>query len=158
MGHSRQIIQQQCEFDMAWYSNYDHIYDNRQKWQQQLVWLFSCGFIFSLLKRHKKCPPPPIWDWNQRSFFICIRRYHSLGPHPLKGKYILIASPRGRGIWKILKRGWKYGAVAGLPKRGYWHFFFLIFSGFIIFTFTNYFTPCKIVLCIWRKKIFFLPP
>ena len=130
MGHSRQIIQQQCEFDMAWYSNYDHIYDNREKWQQQLVWLFSCGFIFSLLKRHKKC----------------------------QEKYILIASPRGRGIWKILKRGWKYGAVAGLPKRGYWHFFFLIFSGFIIFTFTNYFTPCKIVLCIWRKKIFFLPP
>ena len=31
----------------------------------------------------------------------------------------------------------------------------LIFSRFIIFTFRNYFTICKIVLCIWRRIIFF---
>ena len=30
---------------------------------------------------------------------------------------------------------------------------FFLFSRFIIFTFTNYFTLCKIVLCIWRKII-----
>ena len=29
-----------------------------------------------------------------------------------------------------------------------------IFSRFIIFTFRNYFTLSKIVLCIWRKIIF----
>ena len=36
-----------------------------------------------------------------------------------------------------------------------WHFSYLLFSRFVIFTFTNDFTLCKIVLCIWRKKIFF---
>ena len=35
-----------------------------------------------------------------------------------------------------------------------WHFSYLIFSRFIIFTCRNYFTLCKIVLCIWRKKFF----
>ena len=39
-------------------------------------------------------------------------------------------------------------------KEG-WHFSYLIFSKFIIFTFRNYFTICKIVTCIWRKIIFF---
>ena len=38
---------------------------------------------------------------------------------------------------------------------GGWHFPYLIFSRFIIFTFRNYFTLCKIVLSIWRKNIFF---
>ena len=131
MGHSRQIIQQQCEFDMAWYSNYDHIYDNREKWQQQLVWLFSCGFIFSLLKRHKKC----------------------------QEKYILIALPPGGGGWKFKKRGWKFSAGAGLLKRmergggGGWHFSYLTFSSFIVFAFKNYCALCKI-LCIWKKWFF----
>ena len=36
-----------------------------------------------------------------------------------------------------------------------WYFSYLIISRFIIFTFRNYFTLCKIVLCIWRKIIFF---
>ena len=40
-------------------------------------------------------------------------------------------------------------------KGGGWHFSYLIFSRFIIFTFKNYFIFCKIVLCIWRKIIFF---
>ena len=35
------------------------------------------------------------------------------------------------------------------------HFSYLIFLRFIIFTFRNYFTLCKTVLCIWRKIIFF---
>ena len=33
-------------------------------------------------------------------------------------------------------------------------FLFILFT-FIIFAFTNYFTLCKIVLCIWKKKFFF---
>ena len=45
--------------------------------------------------------------------------------------------------------------------EGGWHFSYLIFSRFIIFTFRNYFTLCKIVLCIWRKtnlyKNYYLP-
>ena len=40
-------------------------------------------------------------------------------------------------------------------KGGAWHFSYLSFSRFIIFAFRNYFTLCKIVLCIWRKIIFF---
>ena len=32
------------------------------------------------------------------------------------------------------------------------------FKRFIIFAFRNYFTLCKIVLYIWRKIFFFLPP
>ena len=39
--------------------------------------------------------------------------------------------------------------------KGGWHFSYLIFSRFIIFTFRYYFTLCKIVLYIWRKIIFF---
>ena len=59
-------------------------------------------------------------------------------------------------LWKIFKRGWKYGAGAGLLKRrGGWHFSHLFFSRFIIFTFRNYFILCKTVLCIQRKKKFF---
>ena len=42
-----------------------------------------------------------------------------------------------------------------LLQGGSWHFSYLIFSRFIIFAFRNYFTLCKIVLCIWRKTIFF---
>ena len=63
--------------------------------------------------------------------------------------------PRKGGNLRILKRGWKYGAGAGLLKRGDRRFSYLIFSRFIIFTYGNYFTLCKIVLCIWRKIIFF---
>ena len=70
------------------------------------------------------------------------------------GSNFWLPPPEG-GIWKILKRGWKYGAGAGLLKRGCLHFSYLIFSRFIIFIFRNYFTFCKIVLCIWRKIIFF---
>ena len=58
---------------------------------------------------------------------------------------------------KIKKRGWKYDPGAGLLKGGgtsTWHFFYLIFSRFIIFTFRNYFL-CKIVLCIGRNITFF---
>ena len=35
-------------------------------------------------------------------------------------------------------------------KEGSWHCSYLMLSRFIIFTFTNYFTLYKIVLCIWR--------
>ena len=46
----------------------------------------------------------------------------------------LIAYPGGReGLWKILKRRWRYGSGAGLLKGGgSWHFVYLIFSRFII--------------------------
>ena len=72
----------------------------------------------------------------------------------------MITSPRGEEIWKIRKREWNYGAGAGLLKRmkgveGGCHFSYLIFSKLIIFTFRNYVTLCKLLLCIWRKIIFF---
>ena len=49
----------------------------------------------------------------------------------------------------------EHGQVLLKKAWGGWHFSYLIFSRFIIFTFRNYFTLCKIVLCIWRKIIFF---
>ena len=63
---------------------------------------------------------------------------------------------RGGGIWKIKERdgnelqgqvflkGWEGGGEPG------WHFSYLILSRFIIFTFRNYFTLCKIKSRIWR--------
>ena len=36
-----------------------------------------------------------------------------------------------------------------------WHFSYLLFLRFIIFTYRNYITLCKTVLCIWRETIFF---
>ena len=36
-----------------------------------------------------------------------------------------------------------------------WQFSYLIFSRFTFYTFRNDFILCKIVLCIWRKIIFF---
>ena len=82
---------------------------------------------------------------------------HSSDPLFLKGEeWILITSlGGGREIWKIFKSGWKYGARAGLLKKRPWNFCYLIFSRFIVFTLRNYFTLCKIVLCIWRKMLFF---
>ena len=107
-------------------------------------------------------PPPPVLirlDGMLTKIKSNIYALHNLDLPPLfKGRQlILITSPPlgGEGLWKILKRGWKYGAGAGLLKRGGWNFSYLIFSRFIIFTFRNYFTLCKIVLCIWRKIIFF---
>ena len=67
-------------------------------------------------------------------------------------RYFIVRTPPP---WKILKRLWKYGSTAVLLKMGCCHFSYLIFSSFIIFTCRNYFTPCKIVLCIWRKRFFF---
>ena len=59
------------------------------------------------------------------------------------------------GIWKIKKRGGSVVQGQVFLKGRCWHFSYLFFSRFIIFTFRNYFTLCKIVLCIWRKIIFF---
>ena len=61
------------------------------------------------------------------------------------------------GIWKIKKRGGSLVQRQVFLKggEGVWHFSYLIFSRFIIFTFRNYFTLYRIVLCIWRKIIFF---
>ena len=57
--------------------------------------------------------------------------------------------PRGGGgeSEKLRKRGGSM--VQGqVLKGGGWHFSYLIFSMFVIFTFRNYFTLCKIMLCI----------
>ena len=50
----------------------------------------------------------------------------------------MITSPgEGGESEKLKNRGWKYGAGAGLLKKGGggWHFSYLVFSRFIIFTF-----------------------
>ena len=52
---------------------------------------------------------------------------------------------KSEGILKIKKRGWKYGQEQVFLKRGEggWHFSYLIFSSFIVFTFRNCFTLYK---------------
>ena len=91
--------------------------------------------------------------------YIYIYLYIVLNPPApfLKGgvnfKYLL--GRKGESEKKIKTREWKYSAGTGLLKRGDCHFSFLFFLRFIIFTFRNYFTLCKIVLCIWRKLVFF---
>ena len=80
--------------------------------------------------------------------YIYIYKYIVRTPIFLKGESKLWLPP-----WEVGK-----SEKAGLLKRRGgvdWHFSYLIFSRFIIFTFRNYFTLCKIVLCIWRKITFF---
>ena len=71
--------------------------------------------------------------------------------------------PRRRGESEKLEKG-SGSMVQGqvllkvcvwAERCGGWHFLSLIFSRFIIFTYRNYITLCKIVLCIWRETIFF---
>ena len=63
--------------------------------------------------------------------------------------------PRRGGSGKLKKvvEVWCRGGSSWRLGRS-WHFLNLIFSRFIIFTFRNYFTHCKVVLYIWRKVIF----
>ena len=79
------------------------------------------------------------WLYNQVSDMMLPLCHHSSDP-PSK---FWLPPPKG-GIWKILKSGWNYGAGAGLLKRGLWHFCYLIFSRFIIFTFRYYFILRKL--------------
>ena len=66
-------------------------------------------------------------------------------------------------FWKILKRGWwKWAGVfkgvgAGTYPIQFFQGLSFLHLDDIIFTFRNYFTLClcKIVLCIWRKIIFY---
>ena len=83
---------------------------------------------------------------------------HSLDPSPfLKGGSKFSLPPAEGGDWKIKKRGISMVQGQVFLKGGGegWHFPYLIFSMFTIFTFRNYFTLCKIVVYIWRKIIFF---
>ena len=62
----------------------------------------------------------------------------------------MITSFGGGGICKINKRWWKYGAGAGVLKKGgaEWYSFYLMFLRFMVFTFRNYFILWKVVLSI----------
>ena len=55
----------------------------------------------------------------------------------------------------FLKEGEKGGGGAGTFQGFFQGNFFKVYH-FYMFTCRTYFTPCKILLCIWRKK-FFLP-
>ena len=104
------------------------------------------------------CQPPRLLHPPHLLFWLKFASLpvHSTLPFNLKlestAKISWFRPPSGGKIWKINNRGWKYGAEAGLLKRGRWHFPYLIFLRFIIFTFRNYFPLCKLVIH------FFLPP
>ena len=103
-----------------------------QKWSPSNRWHTACGEDGKYISEHKQ---------NAHNNGHCLLR---MG-----------------GIWKIKKRGWKYGEGAGLLKKeqGGWNFSYLAFSRFIIFTFRNYFRyplDTKIVMHL-EKKIFLSP-
>ena len=85
--------------------------------------------------------------------------WHSLEPPFLKGGGVNFDYlPQREGESEKLKKGggsMVQGQVVLKGGRGWCNFFYIIFSRFVSFTFRNYFTLCKIVLCIWRKIIFF---
>ena len=104
-------------------------------------------------------------NWQLRRFFFLSSHWSSKkcegSDHPFSlrrggggSKFWLPGG--GRGGSEKLKKGWKNGARAGLLKRGGWHFSYLIFWRFIIFTFRNYFTPLSKLCYAFEKKIFFL--
>ena len=64
-----------------------------------------------------------------------------------EAKKINYLPQRGRDL-KNQKLGGSMVQGQIILKRGSWHFSYLIFLRFIVFTFRNYFTLCKIVLCI----------
>ena len=67
--------------------------------------------------------------------------------------------PRSRGNLKNFKKGVEVWCRGRSSYKGGWHFFYLFFLRFISFTFRNYFTLCKIVLCYaFEEKNVFLPP
>ena len=89
----------------------------------------------------------------EHSVRIVVLIIHSSDPpFFLKGREVNFSYlPRKGENEKIQKEGGSMGQGQIFLKEGGWHFPYLIFSRFIIFTFRNYFTLCKIVLCIWRK-------
>ena len=103
------------------------------------------------LTQHNSDPPPPPHHYHHHNSL-------PLAPSFFKrGEVNFDDVPRRGGIWRI-KKGvevWCRGGSSYKRGEGGWRFSYLIFWRFIIFTFRNYFTLCKIVLCIWRRIIFF---
>ena len=79
---------------------------------------------------------------------------HSLDSPSFKGKVNFNYLPRMGKSSKLKKKGRGGSMVQGQVFLKGW-LALLICSKFIIFIFRNFFTLCKIVLYIWRKKIFF---
>ena len=107
------------------------------KWSQlSQFWRISTKVMPNIARR----PPPDFLKEGDRNFRLPPQRW---------------------GIWKIKRRGGSMVLVQVFLKKkgggggGGWHFSYLIFLRFIILTFRNYFTLCKIALCIFRKIIFF---
>ena len=93
--------------------------------------------------------------WKNGDYDICI-----VWTLPfLKGGVKFWLPPPDGGKYELKKGGGTIVERQAFLKGGWgewgWYFSNLIFSRFIIFTFRNYFSLCKIVLCIWRKIIFF---
>ena len=118
-------------------------------WAKQHLTALKKMFIFSYSLL------PKIFKLSRSSlrFVFLIKIVYNIVRTPIflkRGKVNLDYLPR-RGEYEKLEKG------GGSMVKGQvgWHFSYLIFSRFIIFTFRNYCTLCKIVLCIWRKTIFF---
>ena len=88
-------------------------------------------------------PPPPNFKAGGGVNFDYLPRRRGESEKLEKGSGSMV---QGQVLLKVCVWG---GGCGG------WHFLSLIFSRFIIFTYRNYITLCKIVLCIWRETIFF---
>ena len=93
-----------------------------------LVFLSCCNLILCRVMCNSSEGRSKLWFVNQEEWIKKILKVNFKGMRGGKG---------GGGIWKIKKRGWKYGTGPGLLKmggrKGGWHFSYLIFSRFIIF-------------------------
>ena len=92
---------------------------------------------------------------------ICALHNLDLPPLVKGGQLILITSPGGGGDSEKLKKGGGSMVQGQVFLKGGGWYFYLIFSGFIIFKFRNYFILCEIALYIalcstitsWKKVI-----
>ena len=118
-----------------------------------LFFLSCCNLILCRVMYNSSEGRSKLWFVNQEEWIKKILKVNFKG---MKG--------RG-GIWKIKKRGWKYGTGPGLLKmgggKGGWHFSYLIFSRFIIyarFIIYKLLYPLQNYVMRLMKKYFFLRP
>ena len=121
---------------------------------------FSLGCLLVVSSREKRTLAEITTHGHSLSLFVirCHSTYHSLSLDvSLVCLFINDPSNSLWRLWWIMKIFSTEVTIFRYIKNtcDTWHFYYLIFLRFIIFTFRNYFTLCKIVLCIWRKIIFF---
>ena len=106
--------------------------------------VFLIKILYNIVRTHSPpSPPPPLWREVNFAYL------HQSGESEKleKGAGSMVQGQ------VVLKRC--VCVCAGGGGSGGWgrHFSYLIFSSFIIFTYRNYITLCKVVFCIWNEVV-----